>query len=162
MPNRPLGFAPQIAMALFAGSVILDRKSAFMVPLLSMLISDIFYQILYLNGMSDIPGFYDGQVINYALFGLITSIGFSMKQNIKSILSKSLLAATSYFIISNFLVWMTSGMYKITLEGLISCYYMAIPFFTGSLYATVIFNLLLFTGYNLTKLSNNDLNPIKY
>ena len=29
MPGRPLGFAPQIAMALFAGSVIKDKKVAF-------------------------------------------------------------------------------------------------------------------------------------
>src|SRR5574343_489058 len=94
IPDRPLGFAPQIAMALFAGSVISDRKSAFVIPLLSMLTSDIFYQILYVNGISNIPRFYDGQVINYAIFGIITSIGFNMRQSIGSILSKSLLGAT--------------------------------------------------------------------
>lgn len=151
MPNRPLGFAPQIAMALFAGSILMDKKTSFVIPLLSMFISDIFYQMLFLNGLSSVPGFYDGQVINYLLFGVITSIGFTMKQSIGSILSKSLLGATFYFIVSNLIVWLTSGMYQPNLGGLIECYYMAIPFFTGSLSATVIFNLLLFIGYNFSR-----------
>jgi ABC-type microcin C transport system permease subunit YejB len=47
MPNRPLGFAPQIAMALFGGAMIKDRKWAISLPLLSMLISDILFQVLY-------------------------------------------------------------------------------------------------------------------
>lgn len=151
IPGRPLGFAPQIAMALFAGSVILDRKSAFIVPILSMLISDIFYQVLFINGLSNIPGFYSGQIINYALFGLITSIGFGMRQNITSIISKSFMGAIFYFIASNFMVWLTSGMYQLNINGLINCYYMGVPFFTGSLVSTVIFNFLLFIGYNFSK-----------
>ena len=151
MPNRPLGFAPQIAMALFAGSILMNKKTSFIVPLLSMFISDIFYQILYLNGFSNIPGFYDGQVINYALFASITAIGFSMKQNISSILNTSFLGALFYFITSNLMVWLTSGMYQHNLSGLLDCYYMAIPFFTGSLCATVVFNLILLTGYKVSK-----------
>ena len=45
-PDRPYGFAPQMAMALFGGAVIKDKKLAFLLPLLSMLISDLFYQVL--------------------------------------------------------------------------------------------------------------------
>jgi hypothetical protein len=35
IPNRPFGFAPHIAMALFGGAVIKDRKWAFALPLFS-------------------------------------------------------------------------------------------------------------------------------
>ena len=45
MPGRPLGFAPQNAMALFSGSIVKDKKFSFLLPILSMLISDIIYEI---------------------------------------------------------------------------------------------------------------------
>jgi hypothetical protein len=38
--------APQLALAVFAGSVIKNRKVAFLLPLASMLVSDVLMQIL--------------------------------------------------------------------------------------------------------------------
>jgi len=38
IPGRPFGFAPQWAMAVFAGAVIRDKKWAFIIPVLSMFI----------------------------------------------------------------------------------------------------------------------------
>src|SRR4029078_5811238 len=74
--NRPWGFAPQIAMALFAGSVIKVKRFSFLVPLFSMLMSDVLYQFLYLRGLTELSGFYPGQWVNYILFTPITVIGF--------------------------------------------------------------------------------------
>jgi hypothetical protein len=48
--SRPMGFAPQIAMALFAGSVSKDKRFAFLFPILSLFISDLIYQLLYIQG----------------------------------------------------------------------------------------------------------------
>src|SRR5215813_2883416 len=79
--HRPWGFAPQIAMALFAGSVIKDKRFSFLVPLFSMLISDVLYQVLYLEGLTEIKGFYEGQWVNYVLFTAITVIGFFIRKN---------------------------------------------------------------------------------
>src|SRR2546430_491294 len=79
LPNRPWGFAPQIAMAIFAGAVIKDKKLAFLLPLLSMFVSDGLYEILYRNGVGNIRGFYEGQITNYILIGLMTCFGFFIK-----------------------------------------------------------------------------------
>src|SRR5262252_1383629 len=79
--NRPFGFAPQIAMALFAGSVIRDKRFSFLVPLVSMLISDVLYQVLYNQGFTQIKGFYQGQWVNYTLFTSITVIGFFIRKS---------------------------------------------------------------------------------
>ena len=79
MPGRPFGFAPQIAMAIFGGAVIKDKKFAFLLPLLSMFISDALYELLYRNGIGNMRGFYEGQVTNYILFGLMTVFGFFIK-----------------------------------------------------------------------------------
>ena len=48
IPNRPWGFAPQFAMTLFCGAMIKDKKIAFLLPLLSIFISDLLYQVLYI------------------------------------------------------------------------------------------------------------------
>ncbi|MEO6894437.1 MAG: DUF6580 family putative transport protein, partial [Ginsengibacter sp.] len=72
MPGRPYGFAPMIAMAIFGGAVIKDKKFAFLLPLLAMFVSDGLYQLLFINGVGNIPGFYDGQLTNYILFGGLT------------------------------------------------------------------------------------------
>ena len=47
LPGRPLGFAPQIAMALFSGSIIKNKRYSFLLPILSMLLSDILFELLF-------------------------------------------------------------------------------------------------------------------
>jgi len=158
MPGRPGGFAPQIAMALFAGSVIKDRKYAFALPLLSMFISDMTYHVLYLTGAGIFPGFYEGQITNYILFGLITVVGFFVKEkNLVSIAAGSLAGPTFYFLISNFFVWTSNaGLARPnTWEGLMQCYADAIPFYRTSIMATLFFSAVLFGSYFLlTKAAN--------
>ena len=153
LPNRPLGFAPQIAMAVFAGSAVADKKLSFLLPLFSMLVSDIIYQVLFQYQLSPIPGFYDGQALNYALFAAITVIGFVVKKsNPIQILVGSIAGATLYFLLSNFVVWIGGGLdinnlaYPKTINGLVNCYAAAVPFFRGSLYGTLSFSALLFGG----------------
>src|SRR5688572_6375512 len=79
-PGRPEGFAPQMAMALFAGAMIKDKRWAIILPLISMLLSDVIYQILFVNGASNIEGFYEGQLLNYLLIAGVTVFGFLLKK----------------------------------------------------------------------------------
>ena len=67
--GRPFGFAPQIAMAIFGGAMIKDKRWAILMPLLSIFLSDLLYEVLYMNGLSSIKGFYfgEGQLTNYLL-----------------------------------------------------------------------------------------------
>jgi hypothetical protein len=155
-PTRPNGFAPQWAMAVFAGAIIKDKKWAFIVPVLSMFISDLLYQILYSNGLSTIQGFYEGQWQNYVLFGLLVFVGMAIKKiNVVTVLVASLVAPTIYFILSNFILWAGTGTRGLgrpkTFDGLLLCYNDAIPFYRTSLYATVIFSAILFGAYYLIR-----------
>jgi len=157
IPGRPWGFAPQWAMAVFAGAVVKDRKWALVLPVLSMFLSDLLYQVLYLNGLSSIPGFYEGQWQNYVLFALLVFIGFFIKKiNVVNILVASLAAPTVYFILSNLVVWAgwsgTRGLGRPkTWSGLMLCYNDALPFYKGSLIATVVFSAILFGTYYLLR-----------
>jgi hypothetical protein len=156
LPGRPLGFAPQIAMALFAGSIVKDKKYSFLLPLFSMLVSDILYEVLFKYHISATPGFYSGQIVNYVLFIGLTVIGFAIQQTKPAqIITGAFAGTTLYFILSNFAVWIGGGLdianqpYPKTMGGLMHCFAEAIPFYRGSLYATLIFSALLFGGYFL-------------
>ena len=78
-------------------------------------------------------------------WGSLALIGWISKysKNIVSRLFASFLGATIFFVISNFGVWFNGDLYQFTLEGLIKCYIMALPFFTNTLFSTIIFALLI-------------------
>jgi Family of unknown function (DUF6580) len=154
--SRPMGFAPQIAMALFAGSVSKDKRFAFLFPILSLFISDLIYQILYIQGLSTIKGFYSGQWQNYLLIASITVIGFFINKNkMGQIFIGSLAGAVYFFLVSNFMVWIGGGWdinnqpYPRSFSGLMLCYTEALPFFKWSVLSTLIFNGIFFGSFYL-------------
>jgi hypothetical protein len=154
--SRPMGFAPQIAMALFAGSVCKDKRFSFLFPILSLFLSDLIYQILYIQGLSTIKGFYSGQWQNYLLIASITIIGFFINKNkIGQIFVGSLAGAVYFFLISNFMVWIGGGWdinnqpYPRSFSGLMLCFSEALPFFKWSLLSTLLFNGVFFGSFYL-------------
>jgi hypothetical protein len=163
IPGRPWGFAPQIAMAIFGGAVIKDKKWAFALPIFSMFLSDLLYQGLYSAGVSsaNIYGFYPGQWLNYCLFALMVVFGFGIKKiNVVNVLAAAVIAPCAFFLISNFITW--SGMTgqlrglnrPFTFQGLLMAYSDGLPFFKGSLESTVFFSAILFGGYYLLTKNN--------
>lgn len=152
MPGRVWGFAPHIAMAVFGGSVIRDRKLAFALPLLSLLLSDLLYHFLHLQGLTPISGFYSGQALNYLTIGLLTCIGFAVRSSsVTQVFAGALAGPMAYFLISNFTVWIGGGGYARpkTFTGLLQCYADGLPFLQTSVYGTFFFSVILFGGYHL-------------
>ncbi len=154
--SRPMGFAPQIAMALFAGSVSKDKRFAFLFPILSLFISDLLYQFLYSQGLTTIKGFYSGQLVNYLVIASVTVIGFFINKNkIGQIFIGSLAGAVYFFLASNLMVWVGGGLdinnqpYPRSLSGLLLCYTEALPFFKWSLISTLVFNAFFFGSFYL-------------
>ena len=153
MPGRPFGFAPQWAMAIFAGAIMQNKKYSFLLPLVSMFVSDALYEILYRSGASDIKGFYAGQVTNYILFAAMTVFGFYItKLNFRRIFAASIAAPTAFFLLSNFFVWFSNSpdagyARPKTFNGLMLCYNDGLPFYQWSIAATLIFSAILFGSY---------------
>ena len=153
-PDRPYGFAPQMAMALFGGAVIKDKRWAFILPLLSMLLSDLLYQGLYMNGLTTIKGFYTGQWLNYLLIAGITLFGFLLKKiNFLRVTAFSLTGSILFFLTSNFVVWLGGGGYNRpkTFDGLMMCFADGLPFYGNSVAGTLFFSALFFGGYYLIR-----------
>ena len=151
--SRPIWLGgPQLAMALFAGSIVKDRKWAFAVPLFSMLISDLIIEAFYKTGVVIYPGFYRGMFINYVFITLLTTVGFFVNhKKVGSVLAGMVAAPTIYFLLSNFAVWISNGGLQRpkTFTGLIQCYADGIPFYGYSLLTMAVFGTVLFAGHAL-------------
>ncbi len=166
IPGRPWGFAPQIAIALFGGALIKDKKWAFALPVFSMFLSDLLYQGLYNAGLSPIYGFYGGQWVNYCEVALMVFVGFAIKKiNLVNVLVASLVAPTLFFLLSNFTTWsglagQLRGLNRpFTFQGLLMAYTDGLLFYKGSLEGTLFFSAVFFGGYYL--LSKNNMTAVK-
>ena len=129
VPHMP-NVTPITAAALFSGVYFTNKKYAFIIPLFAMFLSDLFL------GFSDITLFV------YAAFALGSYIGLSSKKiSIKTIL----LSSISFFVITNFGVWLMA--HPKSLTGLIECYTLAIPFFRNSLIGDFVYSGILYFGF---------------
>ena len=128
---HPPNFVPITAIAIFAGVKFNNIKIAYAIPISIMLISDLFI------------GFYSISLFVYLAFILIiTYNSFIKKYSLKNII----LSSVMFFVITNFGVWLMGG-YPKSIEGLVLCYTMAIPFFTNSIIADLFFSAILYYGF---------------
>ena len=128
---HPPNFTPLLGMAIFAGAMLDKKLLAFIAPLASMFLSD-----LVLGLHSSIPIIYFAIMLNVAIGFLLAS-----KFNYFRCFMTLFFGALIFFIVTNFAVWLKSGMYSHDINGLISCYTMALPFFQNTLFSTVIYGL---------------------
>ena len=121
-------------MAVFAGAMLDKKLLAFMVPLLAMFLSDL------------VLGFHSSISIIYFAITLNVLIGFLLVSKFTYL--KGLVALFSgafiFFIVTNFAVWLGSSMYSQDINGLISCYIMALPFFQNTLISSLMYGFSAF------------------
>ncbi len=153
MPGRPYGFAPQIAIALFGGSLFSKQKKyAFLLPILSMFISDLLFQVLFIYHLSPMEGFYSGQLLNYVLIAGTAVFGFGLQNNkISKFVLGFLAAPTVYFLVSNFFVWAQGGgnHHALNMTGLMQTMVEGLPFYPYSVAGTLVFGGVLFGSFRL-------------
>jgi hypothetical protein len=107
---HPWNFAPVGAIALFAGATFDHRRSAFIVPLLTMFVGDLFI------------GFHSLMPVIYATYALIVALGVRLRPRRRSVIvvgGAAIASATIFFIVTNFAVWLSGMTYPKTLEGLV-------------------------------------------
>jgi hypothetical protein len=136
MPH-PANFTPIAAIALFSG-VYLKKRYFFVIPITAMLLSDLFI------------GFHSGMIWVYGSFAVIAVLGLWLRSHKSTgyIIGTTLVSSIVFFIITNFGVWL-SGYYTTTLNGLIECYTMAIPFFRNTVAGDLIYVGVMFGIYEL-------------
>ena len=77
-------------------------------------------------------------------WGALAFTGYTSKfcNKIYSRIVFSFIGALTFFVISNFGVWISGTLYEISVQGLLNCYIMAIPFFTNTLLSTIFFAVI--------------------
>lgn len=143
----PLNFSPVIAMALFGGAVIKDKKLAFALPLLAMFLSDVLFEVTNIA-----PGFWGwGQLVGYGILALITVFGFKLtKINVLNVAGFSIASSLIFFFMSNTSVWIfDKTSYAQNFSGWMSCLAAGIPFLKNGLAADLLYSALLFGGFVL-------------
>jgi hypothetical protein len=136
---HPPNMASVTAVALFGGAYFSDRRLAFLIPLAALFLSDL------------VLGFYNHMEVVYSSFALIVCIGFWLQKNRSTlhIAGAALTSSVLFFLLTNFGVWAFDSLYPRTLDGLITCYVAAIPFFTKTLQGDMLYTIILFGGFTL-------------
>ena len=135
---HPANFAPIGAMALFGGAY-LNKKFALVLPLAAMVISDLFI------------GFdsWAGRLTVYGSFFLMGLIGLWVRnhKNIGTIIGGSILGSILFYIITNLVFLYDPTMYPHTLEGQMSSYINALPFFRNTLLGDLFYTAVFFGSH---------------
>jgi len=123
---HPPNFTPILASAIMAPLLIKDRWFGIAIPIFAMFISDI------------IIGFHNYQ---FVIYSTILTIGLVTPMNKNYALLGFMVLASSvwFFVVTNFAVWILWDFYPKTINGLISCYILALPFFKNTLISTFLF-----------------------
>ena len=138
---HPPNFSPIDGMALFSGAYIARRSIALAAPLAALVLSDL------------VLGFYSGMLFQYAavvLIVLLSSVALSRK-GVLRIVGAAIASSVLFFVVSNFGVWLVSGMYPQSIAGLGACYAAAVPFFQNTVAGDLFYTALLFGGFALAE-----------
>lgn len=128
---HPPNFAPITAMALFSGTMLPKKIYSLLIPIMAMLISDLFI------------GFYSISIWVYFAFGLVTMFGWFVK-DIKW--HSAFISSVIFFIVTNLGAWWLG--YPHTIVGLTECFILAIPFFGYSLVGDLFWTYAIKLSYS--------------
>jgi hypothetical protein len=95
-------------------------------------------------------GFHSTTLFTWGSIILISLLSVYFNKGIISRFSGAFGGACIFFIITNFGVW-SLGSYGYSLEGMIACYTLAIPFFANTIISTMIYACLIESVYKFYK-----------
>ena len=139
---HPANFTPVMALALFAGAKFDDKRMAFLLPLLAMLLADL------------VIGFHATMLFVYGGMALAVALGLAIRQHqgFVPVAAAALAGSLGFFVITNFGAWLYSfELYSRDWAGLMSAYIAAIPFYQNTLLSDALFTVLLFGGWALAE-----------
>jgi hypothetical protein len=146
---HPPNVTPIAAMALFGGVHFANKKTAFLVPLVTMYLSDLILGFF----VYDFGWFHGFMPFVYISFVMTVCLGLLVRHRLTPLMvgGAALVGSVLFFIVTNFGVWLVGNFYPKTMAGLLSCYVAAIPFFRNTLAGNMTYTLVLFGGFTLAQ-----------
>ena len=131
---HPPNFAPITGIALFSSKKINNKLFGIILPIIPLFISDLFIGISFIN------------IFVYISFIIIYFLGsISQKIDVKSVFFSSVI----FFILTNLGVWYLG--YPKNIEGLITCFTLAVPFFINTILGDLFYSFIFFRSYKVAK-----------
>tara|TARA_B100001540_G_scaffold284486_1_gene276837 strand:- start:14085 stop:14612 length:528 start_codon:yes stop_codon:yes gene_type:complete len=145
---HPPNFTPVITIAIMSGYLFKNIYLSLFVLLVSMLLGDFFI------------GYYKNMLFVYFSLFLITFIfsNINNKINYKNLLFFGFCGSLIFFIISNLGVWLTGNLYTKNLNGLMECYFLALPFFKNTILSTFLFSYIIYFSNNYLNVFSKENN----
>jgi hypothetical protein len=151
---HPLNFAPIGAMALFGAAYFRSRWAAFLLPVATLWLSDIYlnnvtYAEYYTGSLlftSDMAWVY-GTMLATVLLGQ----WLLKRVTVVRLASAALLTSVLFFITTNFSCWPGNPIYSQDMAGLMTCFAAGIPFFKGTLLGNLFYSAVLFGAFELAQ-----------
>ena len=134
---------PVGAIALFGGCYFKERWKAFLVPLLTLALSDLLLnRLLYFDHWTF---YYSGVIWIYGSFALMVIIGqFIKKVSVLQVSLAGIAGALTHYVVADFGVWTSGVLYTLDMNGFLQCYYLALPFLRNMLIGNLVFCAVLF------------------
>lgn len=134
-------FAPVGGIGLYAGAYFKPRI-AWAIPLVTLFVGDLFLGFYPFTGMFfTYLGFLAGPLVGRWLL--------AKRRTVLRFGSAVFIAATIHFVVSNIGAWLT--LYPRTLEGLVDCYVLALPFYPATLLGDAIYAAIFFGCHELVQ-----------
>ena len=131
---HPPNFAPITGIALFSSKKINNKLFGVFLPIIPLFISDLFIGISFIN------------IFVYLSFVIIYFLGsISSKIEVKLVFLSSVI----FFILTNLGVWYLG--YPKNVEGLITCFTLAVPFFINTILGDLFYSFIFFRSYKAAK-----------
>ncbi len=154
---HPPNFSPVYGALLFAGAYLRRRDSVWF-PVALLGVSDLILNTQVYHSRVDWT-----ELLELLAFASVALVGWWLRNRVttQTVFAASLAGPTAFFLISNFAVWVGSGMYPPTWDGFVACYVAALPFFRNSLLSGLLFSAVLFGTYELyrRKTAGESLSP---
>jgi len=136
---HPWDFTPLTASLLFFGAYGSRRQMWFPIALLAGT------DVVLTKFVYGYPLSWDTYV-TWAWYAAIVLVGTKLGQHSKAVwvLGSALAGSVSFFVVSNFAVWLAYDMYPKTWPGLLTCYAAGIPFFQHRIVGDLLFTAVMF------------------
>ena len=134
---HPWNFTPMTAIGLFAGYQAQKASTGVLVTLLALVLSDA------------VMGFYSGFWYIYAAALVPVLLGWLIRNrgDASAIAAAALASSLSFFLITNFMFWVTSPWYPHTAAGLSACFLAGIPFYRNQVLGDALYTVAIFGGF---------------
>ncbi len=135
---HPMNFTPIAAALLYFGAKRTRRE--LWIPLAALAGVDVLLNRMYGYEFSF------GYLATWAFYAAVIALGALLvsKTSLVRVAGASLASSVTFFVISNFVVWVGWSMYTKNLAGLVECYAAAVPFFRNTVVSDLLFSAAFF------------------